>query len=135
MKYFNKATRSELLTGLEGATLAYLNYDANNPDHVELANDNPFFSALPEGKQLTFTAAGIPNGLEDIPAVVLTPVEAAQARLLAVGVTSDSLAVGMYLDAKGFPEYLETVDAALAEVAGTTGLTLAEVATGLLAFT
>lgn len=40
------------------------------PAHViELPDDNPFFSPLPEGKRLTYDSQNIPNGLEDIPAV------------------------------------------------------------------
>lgn len=65
MRYYNKLTKNEVeavdVTDKKGVVTLPINV-------VELPDDNPFFSALPDGKQLTYAGDGIPNGLEDIPA-------------------------------------------------------------------
>ena len=65
MKYLKKSTKTQLSNSQHAP--AHLQYDAGNPDHVALPDENPFFSKLPEGFELQYDGAGIPTSLQAIP--------------------------------------------------------------------
>ena len=64
-KYYNKATGTEIFNNI--AVPVHLQYNPSNLDHIEIADTNPFFSALPEGMELNYSVGNVPTTLSPIP--------------------------------------------------------------------
>jgi len=56
MKYYNALTKNQTWQS-----------QSHLDEVFEIADDNPFMSAIPKGQQLTYDANKVPNGLESIP--------------------------------------------------------------------
>lgn len=65
MHYYNKAIGTELF--INPLVPIHLQYNASNPDHIELPDSNPYFSRVPEGYELQYGGDNIPTVLAEIP--------------------------------------------------------------------
>jgi hypothetical protein len=65
MRYYNKANGTEIFDN--NRVPPHLRYDAGNPDHLALPDENPFFSPLPEGYEIEYDVDNVPIALVAIP--------------------------------------------------------------------
>jgi hypothetical protein len=121
-RYYNKVTGTEAIPGVHSIDL---------PDVVILAPSNPYWSALPPGQQLTYTA-DLPDGLEAIPAPVYTAAQQAAIDLRAAGVNVNTVTNALYANSRGITTPLATLDSAVDAVVLSSGLTLAQVSVLLM---
>ena len=117
MRYFNTVTRTEAIEGV---------HETNVPEVVILPDDNPFWQPLPEGKQITYDYNGVPNGIEDIPPPVYTPIQQAAIDLANAGITTGTMIVALYLAKRGTNGPLSDMNDLIDGIAASNGLSLDE---------
>lgn len=108
-RYFNKRTRTEAIAGFHDIE--------DDPDVVELTDDNVFFQPLEPGKRLTEGADGLPNGTEDIP---LPPAGSDAAILMAAGtnnITHTRILMALMRAHRGNSTSIDNINANLATIA------------------
>lgn len=97
------------------------------PDIVVLPPENPFWSPLPDGHELTYDGGGLPNGTAPIaPPSTGTP-DAIRIELAAVGITADRIARALYLSHRGDSTLLNALDATIDTIAANQGVNYADV--------
>ena len=116
-RFFNTVTRTEAIEGI---------HPTNVPEVVILPDDNPFWHPLPSGKRITFDYNGVPNGIEDIPPPVYTPLEQAAVDLRDAGVTVGKLTLALYAAERGHVGPFNNLSDQIDAIAAANNLSVAE---------
>ena len=112
-RYYNTVTRVEEF--------------APGPDIVVLPPENPFWSQLPDGEELTYDGFGVPNGTQPIPPFSVGSIEAIQEALGAAEIHTGKLALALYSHHHGNSTLLNAINAEITAIALAQSVTEQEV--------